>query len=109
MLVSVVCFLWSEMSAPSYTARARRAPCLVVCERGVCVCVCLVMIVCASVLRLLYLYCMGSPRVCGMRVHGHVEWLIDTSEPVMYVVSGGCPSVAWLAIVSGRSLSSEWL
>jgi hypothetical protein len=46
MLVSVVCFLWNVKSAPSSAARARRAPCLEVCERGVsvfgvvCVCVC---------------------------------------------------------------------
>jgi hypothetical protein len=39
MLVSVVCFLWKVKSAPSSAARARRAPCLEVCERGVCVCV----------------------------------------------------------------------
>jgi hypothetical protein len=32
-------FLWKEKSAPSSAARARRAPCLEVCERGVCVCV----------------------------------------------------------------------
>ena len=38
IFVSVVCFLWKEKSAPSFAARARRAPCLVVCERGVCVC-----------------------------------------------------------------------
>ena len=35
MLVSVVCFLWKVKSAPSSAARARRAPCLDVCERGV--------------------------------------------------------------------------
>jgi hypothetical protein len=50
---------------------------------------------------------MGSPRVCGMRVYGHVEWPIDTSELVVYVVSGGCPSAAWLASVSSRSLHNE--
>ena len=33
-------FLWREKSAPSSAARARRAPCLDVCERGMCVCVC---------------------------------------------------------------------
>jgi hypothetical protein len=32
-----VCFLWNVKSAPSSAARARKAPCLVVCERGVCV------------------------------------------------------------------------
>jgi hypothetical protein len=37
-LVSDVCFLWRVKSAPSAAARARRAPCLVVCERDVCVC-----------------------------------------------------------------------
>jgi hypothetical protein len=35
MLVSVVCFLWNVKSAPSSAARARRATCLEVCERGV--------------------------------------------------------------------------
>jgi hypothetical protein len=40
MLVSEVCFLWNVKSAPSSAARARRAPCLDVCERSVCVCVC---------------------------------------------------------------------
>jgi hypothetical protein len=59
-------------SAPSSAARARRAPCLDVCERCVCVCVCLVLYVCASVLRLVYLKGVGSPRVCGMRVYGEV-------------------------------------
>ena len=40
VLLSVVCLiLWNVKSAPSSAARARRAPCLVVCER-VCVCVC---------------------------------------------------------------------
>jgi hypothetical protein len=39
VLVSDVCFLWKEKSAPSSAARARRAPCLDVCERAVCVCV----------------------------------------------------------------------
>jgi hypothetical protein len=33
-------FLWKEKSAPFSAARARRAPCLDVCERCVCVCVC---------------------------------------------------------------------
>jgi hypothetical protein len=32
-----------------------------------------------------------------MRVYGHVQWPMDTSEPVVYVVSGGCPSATWLA------------
>jgi hypothetical protein len=27
-----------------------------------------------------------------MSVYGHVQWLIDTYEPVIYVVSGECPS-----------------
>jgi hypothetical protein len=31
-------FLWKVKSAPSSAARARRAPCLDVCERGVRVC-----------------------------------------------------------------------
>jgi hypothetical protein len=46
-LVNDVSFLWKVKSAPSAAARARKAPCLVVCERGVWVC--LVMYVCASV------------------------------------------------------------
>jgi hypothetical protein len=52
---------------------------------------------------------MGSPRVCGVRVYGQVQWPIDTSEPVVYVVSGGCPFATWLASASARSLPSEWL
>jgi hypothetical protein len=46
-----MCFLWKVKSAPFAAARARRAPCLVDCERGVWVC--LVVYVCASVCRLL--------------------------------------------------------
>jgi hypothetical protein len=38
MLLSVKRFLWKVKSAPSSAARARRAPCLDVCERGVWVC-----------------------------------------------------------------------
>jgi hypothetical protein len=101
------CFLWYEKSAPSFAARARRAPCLVVSDRGVCVC--FVLYVCASDLRLVYLWGMGSPRVCGMRVYGHVQWPIVTSEPVVYIVSGGWPSATWFARVSARSLPREWL
>jgi hypothetical protein len=52
---------------------------------------------------------MGSPRVYGMRVYGQVHWPIDTSKHVVYVVSGGCPSISWLASVSAGSLPSEWL
>jgi hypothetical protein len=52
---------------------------------------------------------MGSPRVCGMRVYGKVQWPIDASKPVEYVCLGGCPSAAWLASVSARSLPIEWL
>jgi hypothetical protein len=52
---------------------------------------------------------MGSPRVYVMRVYGYVQGPIDTSEPVVYVVSGGWPSAAWLARVSARSLPNEWL
>jgi hypothetical protein len=63
--------------------------------------------VCASALRLVYLYGIGSPRVWGMRVYGKVQWPIDTYEPVVCVVSGGCPSATWLARVSARSLPSE--
>jgi hypothetical protein len=44
-----------------------------------------------------------------MKVYGQVQWPIDSSEPMVYVVSGGCPSAAWLASVSARSLPSEWL
>jgi hypothetical protein len=51
----------------------------------------------------------GFPRVCGRRVYGQVQWPIDTSQPVVYVVSGRCPSGTWLASVSARSLPSEWL
>jgi hypothetical protein len=52
MLVSDECFLCKVKSAPSSAARARRAPCLVVCERGavcVCVCVCVFGVVCVCV------------------------------------------------------------
>jgi hypothetical protein len=59
--------------------------------------VCLVLYVSAFVFRLVYLWDMGSPRVCGTRVYGKVHWPIDTFEPVVYVKSGGCPSAAWLA------------
>jgi hypothetical protein len=44
-----------------------------------------------------------------MRVCGHVLWPIDRSEPVVYVVSGGCPPATWLANVSARSLPRELL
>jgi hypothetical protein len=75
-LVSVVCFLWNVKSAPSYAARARRAPCLVVCERGVCVCVCVCLVlyvcVCFKVGVSVGYGTMGSPKVCGMRVYGQV-------------------------------------
>jgi hypothetical protein len=52
---------------------------------------------------------MGSPMVCGMRVYGQVQGPIDTFEPVVYVVSGECPSAIWLASASARSLPREWL
>jgi hypothetical protein len=52
---------------------------------------------------------MGSPRVWGMSVYGHVQWPIDTSEPVVKVVSGGCSFAMWLARVFARSLPIEWL
>jgi hypothetical protein len=68
-------------SAPSAAARARRAPCLVAGERGVWVC--LVLYVCSSVLRLVYLWGVSSPRVWGMHVYGQVQVPIDTVEPVM--------------------------
>jgi hypothetical protein len=32
-------------------------------------------------LRLVYLWGAGSPRIWGMRVYGHVQVPIDTSEP----------------------------
>jgi hypothetical protein len=51
--MSDVWFLWKVKSAPSAVARARRAPCLVVCERGVCVW--LALYVCALALMLVYL------------------------------------------------------
>ena len=44
-----------------------------------------------------------------MRVYGQVQWPIDTSEPVVYVTSGGCPSASWFACVSARSFPNEWL
>jgi hypothetical protein len=44
-----------------------------------------------------------------MSVYGHVQWPIDTSEPVVYVVLGGCPSSARLARITARSLPIEWL
>jgi hypothetical protein len=44
-----------------------------------------------------------------MRVYGQVQWPIDTSEPMEYVVSGGYPSVDWLASASARSFPSDWL
>jgi hypothetical protein len=60
-LVRDECFLWKVRSAPSVAARARRAPCMVVCERGVWVC--LVLYVCGYVLRLVYMWGVGSPGV----------------------------------------------
>ena len=53
VLVRVKCFLCKVKSAPSAAARARRAPCLDVCERGVSVC--LQLWVCASALRFVYM------------------------------------------------------
>jgi hypothetical protein len=44
-----------------------------------------------------------------MRVYGLVEWPIDTSKHVVYIVSGGCPSAAWLARASARSSPIEQL
>jgi hypothetical protein len=55
------------------------------------------------------MYGMGSPRVCGKRMYGRVEWPIDTYEPVVHVVSGGCMSTVWIARVPARSLPNEWL
>jgi hypothetical protein len=52
---------------------------------------------------------MGSPRVYCIRVYGKVQWPIDMFEHVVHVVSGGCPSAAWLARVFARSLANEWL
>jgi hypothetical protein len=81
ILVSDVCFLWKVKSAPSAAARARLAPCSLVCERGVWVC--LVVYKCASVLRLVYMWSVGSPRFRGMSVYGKVQVPIDTYEPVV--------------------------
>jgi hypothetical protein len=50
-----------------------------------------------------------SPRVWGMSVYGRVQWPVDTYKPVVYVVSGGCPSAVWLARMLARSLAIEWL
>jgi hypothetical protein len=44
-----------------------------------------------------------------MSVYGHVQWPVDTSQPVVYVVWGGYPSATRLARVSARSLPREWL
>jgi hypothetical protein len=75
--------------------------CVYVCVFGVvCVCVCFEVGVSLGY---------GFPYDCGMRVYGHVKWPIYTAEPLVYAVSGGCPSAAWLASVSARSLHSEWL
>jgi hypothetical protein len=74
-------FLWKVKSAPSAAAHARRALCLVVCERGVCVC--LLLYVCASVLRLVYMWGVSCPRVSGMNVHGQVHVPINTAELVV--------------------------
>jgi hypothetical protein len=42
-----------------------------------------VVCVSASVLRLLYLWSVGSPRVWDMSVYGHVHVPVDTYEPVV--------------------------
>jgi hypothetical protein len=102
-------FLWNVKSAPSSAARARRAPCLVVCERGVSVCLVLCVCVCFEVGVSVCWLGMGTPRVCGNMVYGHDQWPIDTSEHAVYVVSGGCPSAAWIARLSARSLPRECL
>jgi hypothetical protein len=39
--------------------------------------------VCASVLRLVYPWGLGSPRVWGILVYGQVHVPINTSEPVV--------------------------
>jgi hypothetical protein len=45
--------------------------------------VCLMLYVYASVLRLVYLWGVGSPRVWNMSVHDQVYVPIDTSKPVV--------------------------
>jgi hypothetical protein len=42
-----------------------------------------VVCVCVTVLRLVYLWGVGSPRVSGKSVHGEVHVPIDTVEPVV--------------------------
>jgi hypothetical protein len=81
VLVSDVCFLWKVKFAPSAAVRARRAPGLEVCERGVCVG--FVLYVCASDFRLVSMWGVGSPRFWGMSVYGHVQWPNDNSEHVV--------------------------
>jgi hypothetical protein len=44
-----------------------------------------------------------------MSVYGKVQWPINAFEPVVYAVSGGCPSAIRLARVSARSLPIESL
>jgi hypothetical protein len=44
-----------------------------------------------------------------MGVYGEVQWPIDTFEPMVYVVLGGCLSATRLARVSASSLPREWL
>jgi hypothetical protein len=64
---------------------------------------------CASALRLVYLWGVDSPRVWGMSVYGRVHVPIDTFEPVVLTVSGGWPSATWPARASERSLQIERL
>jgi hypothetical protein len=106
-----VVLLWKVKSAPAAAALARRASCLVVYERvyecGWC-CMCVRRP--TSKMRLSYLKGMGLARVWGVSVSGQaIQWPIDTSEPVVYVVSNGCPSATWLARILARSLPSERL
>jgi hypothetical protein len=108
-LVSGVCFLWKVKSTPSAAARVRRAPCLVVCARGVWVC--LVLYVCESVLRLVNLWGIDSPRAWGVSVYGKVHVPIYTSNPPVRVVWGGWPSTTLFAraFVSSRPSGSLML
>jgi hypothetical protein len=39
--------------------------------------------VCVSVLRLVYMWGVGSPKVWDMSVHGHGHVPIDTYEPMV--------------------------
>jgi hypothetical protein len=78
----------------------------------VCVCVC-VCVLCDMCVHRILGWCIYRVWITlgfwGMSAYGKVQWPIDTSEPVVQVVSGGCPSATRLARVSARLLPSEWL